>query len=266
MFPLQRFLQHSHFVVAYGTASILTMGFALITCLSESVAAASIEREPIQLVVPTRKPSLAWRYTTILFVTNRKEAEEGDDQLFRNVSGDGVTLGQACVAYPTRRRPAEQDYLDDGGPEAPARYFTIKGFLHVGTSRDFRLAFGDQLDPSFERNCPTENVGTEATPTLFIPGWRSSFTTGMTRGAQLKLDLGRKSLIVLSWPADQGGNIVQSYNSAEKQEEKAAILVQYAMQLIKDSTGEYPSIIAHSMGARLYADGINSQNVPSALF
>jgi esterase/lipase superfamily enzyme len=128
------------------------------------------------------------------------------------------------------------------------------------------LAFGDQLDPSFERNCPTENVGTEATPTLFIPGWRSSFTTGMTRGAQLKLDLGRKSLIVLSWPADQGGNIVQSYNSAEKQEEKAAILVQYAMQLIKDSTSEYPSIIAHSMGARLYADGINSQNVPSALF
>ncbi|HTZ66363.1 MAG TPA: alpha/beta hydrolase [Roseiarcus sp.] len=217
-------------------------------------AASASPLEPIELAIPTKKPSLLWSYTTVLFVTNRKENEGDDDQFFTNISDNKIYLGEACVSYPTKRQPAEQD-LDEGDLEAPAKFFTVKGYLPLDSPRDFKLALYNQLDPLFERNCPNENSGVEPIPTLFIHGWRASFTSGITRGAQLKLDLDRKSVIVLSWPADQEG--IQSYSGAEKEEGKATAIVQYVMELIKHSTNDYPSVIAHSMGARLYADGVN---------
>lgn len=215
-----------HFMSAYGKTSLLTLGLALAgQCLGDGVEAAPApQSDPIELAIPTKKTSLLWMYTTVLFVTNRKEAgndSNDSDQLFTNVSDTKISLGEACVAYPTNRRPAEQDYSADGDLEAPAKFFTVKGFLPLGPQRDFQLALDNQSDLLFERECPKENGGAEATPTLFIHGWRSSFTAGITRATQLKLDLNRKSVIVLSWPADQDGNVFQNYIGAGREEGKA---------------------------------------------
>jgi len=90
----------------------------------------------------------------------------------------------------------------------------------------------NQLDPSFERECPADFVGTESTPALFIHGWRASFTSGITRGAQLKLDLKRKAVIVLSRPVEKPGLFDLGYTNAELEETKAKVLVEDIMELL----------------------------------
>ena len=224
-------------------------------------------REPIELVLPTKKPALLWSYTTVLFVTNRKvtqpdlvRAQAGTgsiiEEFFTNISSDTVSSGEACVAYPTNRAVAEQNYMDDD-IESPAKFFAVKGYIPIGSTRDFRLAATHQLDESFEFNCPNKETGNENIPLLFIHGWRASYSAGVTRAAQLKLDLDRRLVVVLSWPADKSG-FLSSYPSAENEEVKASGLVSRVVNLIATSTSERPSVIAHSMGARLYVDGMES--------
>jgi esterase/lipase superfamily enzyme len=63
-------------------------------------------------------------------------------------------------------------------------------------------------------------------------------------------------MIVVSWPSDKPG--IYSYSSAEEAEKSSLTLVPYSTAMIKEATGRLPSIIAHSMGARLYNDSIDT--------
>jgi hypothetical protein len=264
-------LASSYPVVIRAIRSV-AIGLALVgLCFGDSARAASSPQDmAMELATATTKASLSWFYTKVLFITNRKRNEtalrdpkyEGNyDAYFTNTSDDDVFLGEACVAYPSTRRPAEQNYSDYVAAfESPAKFFLVKGFLPLRhSSRDLKLAMNDQLDSSFDRDCPVDYMGTEPTPALFIHGWRATFTSAITRGAQLKIDLSRKYLIVISWPADKQGRLFDlGYTSAEGEETKAKALVEDIMELITTSVNDFPSVIAHSMGARLYTDGIMS--------
>jgi esterase/lipase superfamily enzyme len=63
-------------------------------------------------------------------------------------------------------------------------------------------------------------------------------------------------MVVVTWPSDKEG--VDSYQRAEKEEENAVTLVPLAINVTEEATKLRPSVIAHSMGARLYADGVES--------
>ena|SRR5271165_1025886 len=65
----------------------------------------------------------------------------------------------------------------------------------------------------------------------------------------------------LSWPSDKP-NLVTSYDEATLEEGRAARLLPFALAQIRSGFGKYPSVIAHSMGAKLYSDGIRTMSDP----
>ncbi len=225
----------------------------------------SVDDKAISLVIaqPRRKPSFSWDYTSVFFVTNRKINEDAAsssgmfDDYYTNDSDIAVSFGQACIAFPTNRRPAEQDYTEESDIEEPARFFTIKGFVPITSVQDFESDLSSGGDPSFTHFCPSIRFGSIRNPILYFHGYATPFTAAITRGAQLKLDLDRETMIVVTWPSDKpwryGG-----YEAAEKEEEKAIDLVPLVTSLTDRTSGHPPSIIAHSLGARLLVDGVRS--------
>ena len=227
----------------------------------------SVQDRALVIAHPRKKPEFSWNYTSVFFVTNRKIDEDSVDHLrkgianrfddyYSNTADVQTALGQACVAYPTDRKVAEQDYPNIGDAEVPARDFVIKGSQPITATSDFETAMAHGGDPSFTHYCPESTFGSEETPILFVHGWATSFSAAVTRGSQLKLDLNRRLVVVVSWPSDKLG--LYSYASAEEAEKSSLTLVPYSAAIVKEATGRLPSIIAHSMGARLYNDSVRN--------
>jgi Alpha/beta hydrolase of unknown function (DUF900) len=286
MFRTDAFVRLRGTLVARAIGATLLISVCGPPCRADANSGASAQDKAISAAIaqPHRKPSFLWDYTSVFFVTNRKinenaadtqvaDSQHEFDDYYTNEFNFEISLGQACVAYPHGRKIAEQDY--GGGAEqhyaggeaveSPARYFVTKGVLPIGSTQDFELAIHNGGDASFAYNCPAAGLGSIDTPVIYIHGYATPFTAAITRGSQLKLDLDRKTMIVVSWPSDQPG--LTGYSQSENEEQRALSLVPLVADLLQKSIGKPSSVIAHSMGARLYTDGLRlmqSNNDPTA--
>ncbi len=235
-----------------------------------TVDRAPASEEVWSIVIPRQQIHRSWGYASILFVTNRRidESEELDlppslrgtavdyDRYLTSKSDTSIALGEACVTVPLGRKPGEQNYETNAEMELPARQFIL--FRTALLSReDFeaKMMQGQSGDP-FDKACPEEADTSPQEPMLYIHGWLTPFTAAMTRAAQLKVDFHRSRLVVLTWPSDKPGGPTTSYDDASAEERVAAKLLPFTLSELKYGFGTYPDVLAHSMGAKLYNDGV----------
>src|SRR5277367_3509679 len=129
------------------TVISMLLGFCAIT---SSVAAdeLSLFTKSFRVATPRKVPLGAWNYNPIYFVTNRYVDEAAANNFGKILTGtldlyvtsDGssqISLGEACVAYPSNRLTAEQDYPAEGEPENPAKHFTTKELNFADNTAEF---------------------------------------------------------------------------------------------------------------------------------
>ncbi len=253
--------------------AICSLGLEL-AAASGAVAGEPPESTGLRIAQFHFKQATRMEYSNVLFATNRaidqavipSETSLGGsvilprlfdiDKIFLSSLGTQVALGRIEVDYPADRKFSEQTYSSKPSDDNPFRNFSVSKF-------DVFQNIDDWLGSS---SLQTQPLARDF-DLIYIHGFNVPFSSAVAETSQLKDDLGFQGpMLLFSWPSNLGLT-VPDYRETERREE---LTVRQFSQVLEGINGFrfddgsqaggriVGQAIAHSMGAKLVLDTLNS--------